>query len=265
MLKDIPVFDRGRTQPTQIIDAPVVCDEKNDEVLGIRQRALDERQAGRERVRLKVSIETARTSIIRKGIAIHQSAGQLERHLEHANDNIQDWPLAKFLRTERRYAALMVAERYRKLHDDATNDSVMSGKTYGGELDAAHRLDLDESNGRLLDKGERVSKGKDRDVTVMPGGAVPAKKWQGDNVINARIDATLELAVIRGKMGKCLDYFEMAVVGTATLEEVGNEYGIRNEKGATGSGRALVDIGLDNVARHWRIDLNVDEKLPIAA
>lgn len=264
MTKDIPVFDRGHTPPAQLIDAPIATDDKDDEVLGIKLRSIEDRLAARERVKVKVAIESARTSIIRRAIAIHQSAGQLERHIEHANDN-QDWPLAKFLRTERRYAALMVAERYRKLYDEATNDSVLSGKTYGGELEAVRQSELDESTGRLLDKGERVAKGKARDVTVLPGGAVPAKKWQGDNVINIRIDGIRELALLRGKMGKCLHYFEMAVVFNATLEEVGNEYGIRNEKGATGSGRALIDIGLDNAARHWRIDLAVDEKLPAAA
>jgi hypothetical protein len=264
MLRDIPVFDRGHTPPVQLINAATLPDLPADEVLGIRQRAMAERQAARERVKVKVAIETARTSIIKRGIAIHQSAGQLERHLEHANDN-RDWPLAKFLRTERRFAALMVAERYRKLHDTATNDSILSGKTYGGELEAGRQTKLDESTGELADKGERLSKGIARDVTALPGGAVPAKKWQGDNAINSRIDAIRELAILRGKMGKCLHYFELAVVGNATLEEVGNEYGIRNEKGATGSGRALVDIGLDNAARHWRVDLSVDDKLLVAA
>lgn len=263
MPKEIAVFDRAHMPPAKLVETPHQLVE-DDTPIGRRQRTPGERQAARDRVAAKLAVETARTSIIKRGIAIHQSAGQLEHHLDHANDN-QDWPLAKFLRTEKRYAALMVAERYRKLHDAATNDSMLSGKSYGGELDAAHRRDLDESTGKLIDKGERIARGKDRDITVLPGGAVPAKKWQGDNVINARIDAILELAVLRGKMGRCLHYFEMAVVGTATLEEVGNEYGIRNEKGATGSGRALVDIGLDNAARHWRIDLTVDERLPVAA
>lgn len=139
MTKDIPVFDRGRTQPALLIDAPIVHDEKDDEVLGMMLRGIEERQAARERVKVKVAIETARTSIIRRSIAIRQSAGQLECHLTHANDN-QDWPLAKFLRTEKRYAALMVAERYRKLHDDATSDVILSGKSYGDELNAGRGL-----------------------------------------------------------------------------------------------------------------------------
>ena len=268
MPNDIPVFDRAHTTPLQLIDSPMLLDQSDqpdDEVIGLRRRARDERVAARERIKSKAAVETARTSVLRRAIAIRQSAGQLERHLTHANDNLQDWPLAKFLRTEKRYAALMVAERYRKLHDVAMSDATLSGQTYGGELESAHRLDLDESSGKLVDKGERVVRGKTADITVMPGGAAAPKRWQGDNAINGRIDAIYELAILRGKLGKCLDYFEMAVVGNATLEEVGNAYGIRNEKGATGSGRALIDIGLDNAARHWRMDLDFDVPIDRAA
>lgn len=263
-MREVPVFDRIAV-PEPFLDSAHTHPE-DLEPIGRQASTPEVRAAARERVARKTMIETARLSILRRGIAIHQSAGKLERHLKPANDNAQDWPLAKFLRTERRFAALMVAERYRKLHDAATTDVTLSGQAYGGELDNAHRLDLDESTGDLRDKGERGTRGKDKpDVTVMPGGAAPARKWNGDNVVNNRIDARQELAVLRGKMGMCLPFFEMAVIDRASLEEVGNLFGIKNQKGATGSGRALVDIGLDIAARHWRMDLSLDGRLTAAA
>lgn len=167
-----------------------------------------------------------------------------------ANDN-QDWPLQKLLRTERNAHCLALAERYRELHDTATNQVELVGK----EADNLYIVQNVDEDGKV--NGAKVVRGKKAFVDAQPSrnrAAPVPKKWNGDWPILAAIDAKRELAIIRAKLAyvpKILDAFEWSVVDSLTLEEIGKRLGA-GSKGAKGEARARVFDGFEIVDRHWR-------------
>ncbi|MDQ0317361.1 hypothetical protein [Amorphus orientalis] len=178
-----------------------------------------------------------------------------------ANDN-QDWPLAKLLKTEGHERHLRLAERYRRMYENARAIVELAGRDPGDDIYQARRTDLDPSTGRLVDKGVRAigpAKGATggRRLRTDPsdpwGAPKPTPKpWNGEWVVLERIDAQRALARAQAALGVLQDAFEAAVVGNDTLEEIGRAFGVGNKSGAKGAGRALVFLGFDAVEAHWR-------------
>ena len=181
-----------------------------------------------------------------------------------ANDN-QDWPLAKTLRAEGRYLALMTAERYRDLWNAANLPHDLIGRDIGDDLYVLGDRRLDESTGEFIDKGPKALTGRKAQVDVAPTRAVKAdpdktkkrakpvpKKWQGDWPLLNHIDADRELAAVQDALGFLRDGFESAVVFGATLEEVGHDHGVGNKTGAKGGGRSIVMLGIRCVDEFWQ-------------
>lgn len=181
-----------------------------------------------------------------------------------ANDNL-DWPLQKLLRAEGNDYALRLTDRYRDLFHAATEPTELRGKDLAENIYIMHRADIDESTGRLVDKGEKKVIGKkvrldmpekravvaDPDKTKKRAKPVP-KKWVGDWPLLHAIDSRRELAEVQTALGFLREAFEAAVVFGATLEAVGRDHGVGNKAGAKGAGRALVMLGLQAVDEFWR-------------
>ncbi|MBB4290604.1 hypothetical protein GGE16_002644 [Rhizobium leguminosarum] len=243
MTEEIPVFDR------------------RDTILPIVQSA-DEWTPARTRIRsqgepvLQPNDGPSEEYRIRAGVAWYSS-----HHFrgQHANDN-EDWPLAKLLRTERNDLCLRLAERYRALHDAATMPTQLIGRE-ATNLFLVHRED---GNGKS--KGVKVVAGRKANLDTpakriaMAGvdgkamGAPVAKKWNGDQVILAAIDAKRELAILRARLAyvpKILDAFEWAVCDGLTLDAIGKRLGA-GSKGAKGEARARIFDGFEIVDRFWR-------------
>jgi hypothetical protein len=248
---EIPFFERVSIQ-TKIIDAP-------------GEWAPPRITGGKVRIKSRLPDGGPSSVEIDKRIAAWTSPAAW--HPEHDNDN-QNWPLAKTLRTEKRIHALMLAERYRAIFDLATTDVLIVGHDksediFAAGLSALHRTKLDEATGCIAYKGVAIRKAKgegDQAPTRIAPTTEETKKapksigkpFTADNAIIARMDARQELTSLRGKLGPTGAYFEMAVTESLTFEEIGNMRGISGKKGAVGAGRVLVDIGLEICARHWR-------------
>lgn len=187
----------------------------------------------------------------------HYYRGQL------ANDN-KDWPLAKLLRAESNDHCLALAERYRALFDAATDPTELVGRDASDNVYVMADLRLDESTGKLVDKGTKKVAGKkarldepatrsvkaDPDKTKKRAAPVP-KKWNGDWPLLNKIDACRELAAAQSALGFLREAFEDAVCHGETLEAIGRRHGVGNEAGAKGGGRALVYLGLQAVDAFW--------------
>lgn len=182
---------------------------------------------------------------------------------QHANDN-KDWPLAKLLRAENNEHCLRLAERYRQLYDWANSVTEIRGKDLADNVYLMHRTDLDESTGKLADKGVKTITGKkarldmpakravaaDPDKTKQRAKPMP-RKWNGDWPLLNKIDASYELAAAQSALGPLREAFEAAVVGGETLESIGRDHGVGNKTGAKGAGRVLVYTGLQALDEFW--------------
>ena len=257
MTEELPVFDRGAT-PTVI---HTTCEEWQPPRKANRE--------GRSRGDVvlmngeplpKIFLSVASASEVelfcRNGQAWYASQ---DYRSQHANDN-DDWPLQKLLRTEGNDACLALAERYRDLHNTATQPVALVGR---------EPVDLYEVQNRGKDgrwKGPKMVVGKRANVDTAPTRAVGSteetkkraapvpRKWQGDWPILAAIDARRELAYLRGKLGfvpKILDAFEWAVCDGLTLAEIGQRLGA-GSKGAKGEARARIFDGFEIVDRYWQ-------------
>ncbi|WP_163269653.1 hypothetical protein [Chelativorans alearense] len=172
---------------------------------------------------------------------------------QHANDN-QDWPLAKLLKAEGHDHCLALAERYRDLFDAANSSVDLIGKDMADNIYLMHRTDLDESTGKLLDKGAKKVAGKKArlDMHGKQSAKPIPKKWSGDWPLLHRIDANRELALAQAALGWLREALEAAVVGGEKLETIGRGHGARNPKGANGAGRALVFLGFQALDEFWQ-------------
>lgn len=178
----------------------------------------------------------------------------------HDNDN-QDWPLAKLLKTENETDKLVLAIRYRQLHNATSANIQLVGKDMADNIYLLHRSELDESTGRMKYKEVKevtgrkanVERSAKRVVTFKGKGmATPvAKKFVGDAPLINKIDAEAELARLRSRLGLVCAAFEAAVVEGRTLQQIGQDHGVGNPKGASGAGRALVFLGLAELAKCW--------------
>ncbi|MGV8939808.1 MAG: hypothetical protein ACOH2J_22045 [Allorhizobium sp.] len=234
-MTDTPIFDL-RDEPTSIIDKATEWTPT--------------RQATKRGFTIHLDSDGPciawRTSAQAARITSNKYSGQA------ANDNV-DWPLAKLLRTEGNGECLALAERYRDLHDAATQPTQLIGKEADDTFHLVQRLDKDGKP-----KGLKVVTGKKASVDSQPArnrAAPVPKKWNGDWPILDSIDAKRELAVIRAKLAyvpKIIDAFEMSVVDGLTLEETGLRLGA-GSKGAKGEARARVFDGFGIVDRHWRL------------
>jgi len=186
---------------------------------------------------------------------------------QHANDNA-DWPLKKLLNTESNMHCLALAERYRHLHDLAESDIQLFGKDASENVYLVQDGKIDDATGNVVSKGVKVLTGKKAIVETEPTqkaaiarpsvtrrlASPVARKWNGDDVIIGRIDAKLELAMIRSKLAvttNIIAAFEMSVVAGMTFEAIGLELGA-GSKGARGSARAWVFDGFQIADRFWR-------------
>ena len=180
-----------------------------------------------------------------------------------ANDN-KDWPLGKLLRAENNDHCLRLAERYRDMWNAANMPCQLVGRDMADNVYLMHRTDLDESTGKLTDKGLKKVKGKNAVLDAPAKRAVAAdpdetrnrakpipKKWNGDWPLLHHIDASRELAAAQTALGWLREAFEAAVCHGETLEAIGRNHGVGNKKGAAGGGRALVFLGLQCVDEFW--------------
>ena len=146
-----------------------------------------------------------------------------------SNDNI-DWPLAKLLKTEGLDYHMRLAERYRDLHEAATATTELRG----GEPNDLYMLEDVDKNGKshgakkITGKKATPESAATRKVLPLDGmkklSAPVPKKWNGDWPLLARIDATRELAIVRGQLAfvpKILDAFEWAVIDGLSLADIG--------------------------------------------
>lgn len=176
-----------------------------------------------------------------------------------ANDN-EDWPLQKLLRTEKNDHCLYLAERYRDLHDTASQPTQLIGH----EPEDLYEVQNRDKEGKW--KGPKIVTGKRSNQSVAPARMVAAnddgkkraapvpKKWNGDWPILAAIDAKRELAILRYKLAyvpTILDAFEWSVVDGLTLDEIGKRLGA-GSKGAKGEARARIFDGFGIIDRYWR-------------
>jgi hypothetical protein len=182
----------------------------------------------------------------------------------HDNDN-QDWPLAKLLKTENELDKLVLAIRYRQLHNATSAVVDLVGKDMADNVYLVHRSELDESTGRLKFKEVKQVTGKKANVETSAkrkvvtfkgkGLASPvAKPFVGDEPINRKIDAESELAWLRSRLGLICRAFEAAVIDGHTLQQIGTDHGVGNPKGASGAGRALVFLGFTELESCWAQD-----------
>jgi len=171
------------------------------------------------------------------------------------NDNNINWPIGKALLAEGNHDLLKYAMRYRKIYDQAKSEVALGFKgTPPAEMTIARRSTLDESTGRISYGAEvlRVSAGIDiPSVQKTPtnsdskkNAAPVPKPWTGDMELINALDARGLLAMLQSRIGSTLEPFEMAVVESATLEQVGNAAGIASRGGAMAAGRAIVHMGL---------------------
>ncbi len=238
---DTPVFDRRDTMPA-------IMDEHEDWT-----------------ARLSFTIPGVRVSLPSDGPdlewRLEAQAARLTSNLysgQHDNDN-QDWPLAKLLRTERNDHCLQLAERYRAIHDLAT----MPVELVGREAENLYMVTNEDADGES--KETKVVKGRKANVETAPSTKATAtdttrklatpvpKQWNGDRLLLAAIDARRELAYLRGKLAfvpAILEAFEWSVVDGLTLEGIGKRLGA-GSKGAKGEARARVFDGFGIVDRYW--------------
>lgn len=250
---DIPVFDRKN------IESPIVDKEPDWTPRRTRVKRGDVVLMLGEPLP-KIFLSTATEAELERfrlnGCAWYASEGY---DGQAENDN-EDWPLQKLLRTEANAHCLTLAERYRDLHDTAMQPTQMIGR----EPEDLYEVQNRDKEGKW--KGPKVVTGKRSNQSVAPTRLVAAnddtkkraapvpKKWQGDWPILAAIDAKRELAIVRAKLAyvpKILDAFEWSVVDGLTLEEIGKRLGA-GSKGAKGEARARVFDGFEIVDRHWR-------------
>ncbi|AEH77527.1 hypothetical protein SM11_chr0244 [Sinorhizobium meliloti SM11] len=242
---NVPVFDRRDTLPTLVDDA-------------------DDWQPARRHIKARgVTVKLPSDGPDLNWRLDAQAARLTSNRLsgQHANDN-QDWPLAKLLRTEKNDHCLALAERYRNLHDTAQTP-LLAGRE-AADLYVVHNTDEDGK-----DKGAKVITGRKANMDTAPRRIVMAgsetktraapvpKKWNGDWLLLASIDARRELAVLRYRLAyvpKILDAFEWAVVDSLTLAEIGARLGA-GSKGAKGEARARIFDGFGIVDRFWRTQL----------
>ena len=240
--EEIPVFDRRDTLPAILDEGEWAPRRTRIQSRGVTVRLPTDGPS----LEWRHDAQAAR-------ITSNQYSGQ-------ANNDNEDWPLQKLLRTEKNEHCLSLASRYRNLHDTATMPTQLIGRE-GGGLYVVHNSD---EEGR--DKGPKVVTGRKANIdtparrstlasdeTKKRAAPVP-KAWTGDWPILAAIDAKRELAFLRGKLGfvpNILAAFEWSVVDGLTLEEVGKRLGA-GSKGAKGEARARIFDGFGIVDRYWR-------------
>lgn len=231
--KEVPVFDRRDTLPAILDKEADWAPPRKQTERGVTV-TLD---SDGPSVSWRISAQAAR-------ITSNKYSGQA------ANDNV-DWPLAKLLRTESNNHCLALAERYRALEELASRPTGLIGK----EADNLYMVENVDEDGKS--KGTKVVTGKKATVDTQPRRNMAApvpKKWNGDLLLLASIDAKTELAVLRAKLAyvpKILDAFEWAVCDNLTLADIGARLGA-GSKGAKGEARARIFDGFEIVDRHWR-------------
>lgn len=242
LINELPVFDRRDALPA-ILDEP-------DEWIGSRISRLPG-------VRIAVPSDGPALEWRHAAQAARLTSNAFSG--QHANDN-EDWPLRKLLNTERNTHCLALAERYRAVHDL----SVAPVQLVGKEAENLYVMTNEGPNG--TPKEVKVVKGRKATVetaatqktaasdTVRKLAAPVPKKWHGDRMLIAAIDARQELAYLRAKLAyvpKILDAFEWAVVDNLTLAEIGSRLGA-GSKGAKGEARARIFDGFEIVDRYWQ-------------
>jgi hypothetical protein len=184
------------------------------------------------------------------------------RYSGQADNDNQAWPLAKVLRRDGQDYHLSLAERYRKIFDRAHAVVDLLGKDPADDIFELRRVELDESSGKLKDKGPKRIGGKHPEQESAPRQAAKAnpeltkraakpvpRKWNGDAPLLDRLDASDELAALRRELGWLREPFEAAVVDGDRLEDVGRREGAGQGAGAVG--RALVNLGFQAVDHYW--------------
>lgn len=174
------------------------------------------------------------------------------------NDN-EDWPLQKLLRTEKNEHCLTLAIRYRDMHDTAIAPIQLIGREPVDLFEVQNRDKFGKWKGPKVVTGKRANPAMPSQRAALTGeetkkrAAPVPKAWTGDWPILAAIDARRELAFLRAKLAyvpAILDAFEWSVVDGLTLEDIGKRLGA-GSKGAKGEARARIFDGFGIVDRYW--------------
>ena len=195
------------------------------------------------------------------------------------NDN-QAWPLAEQLRRDGNEALLSVAERYRTVYEAAMYEPRLVGNQPDDFWSPEQNHSINQKTGKLKLNGQKRSKtaaampvddGTFKVVSVtdeaweqmVEAGPVTfprrpkmqmLRKWNGDAVLIAAIDAKPMLARLQVALGPLLDVFEDAVISGMTFTDIGRTGGIGQH--AAGAGKFAVMLGLQTVQEEFRrIDL----------
>jgi hypothetical protein len=186
-----------------------------------------------------------------------------------ATNNNVAWPLAAQLKRDGLDAGtalfmddpdrdlLSVAERYRQLFDLA-NQAEQFGASEAGLTLALQQKLGDKTDPTPQYKGALVVRGapvvgdgtskatttSSDDGTAARRRSKPvAKRWNGDHLINGRIDARKEIEHVHSAIGAPLvGILDDACVYDLTLTEIGEEHGIG--QAASGAGKALAYLAL---------------------
>ena len=158
----------------------------------------------------------------------------------------------------------MTAERYRDMWNAANMPHDLVGRDLADNIYMMVDTRLDESTGKLVDKGAKKVTNKkarmeapaaravtaDPDKTKKRAKPVP-KTWNGDWPLLNHIDSSREISKVQTALGWLRESFEAAVVFGDTLEAIGHAHHVGNKAGAKGAGRALVMLGIAAVDEYW--------------
>ena len=196
-----------------------------------------------------------------------------------ANDN-KSWPLAEQLRREGNDVLLAVAERYRRTYDSAHTEAPLIGTQPDDFYSVEQRHSISSKTGKLKNDGpkrarhtETIGDGnykavpidddvrdeiENKVVTFRRKPMKPApKKWNGDNILLAAIDAKATIWRLQDALGPLLEVFEDAVLHGETLSDIGERKGA-NTVARGPAGRILVMMGLEVVQREFhRLDRQI--------
>ncbi|GLR49725.1 hypothetical protein KYK30_14290 [Shinella yambaruensis] len=241
MTKELAVFDRRDMLPA-IIDEGEWAPRRTVRAPGVTVRL----PADGPSLQWRLDAQAAR-------LTSNRYRGQAD------NDN-EDWPLQKLLRTEKNEACLDLAIRYRDLHDTATAPTQLVGREPTDLFEVQNRDRHGKWKGPKVVTGKRANPAMPAQRAAVAGeetkkrAAPVPKAWTGDWPILAAIDAKRELAFLRARLAyvpAILDAFEWSVVDGLTLEEIGKRLGA-GSKGAKGEARARIFDGFGIVDRFWR-------------
>lgn len=191
-----------------------------------------------------------------------------------ANDN-QSWPLAEQLRREGNEVLLFVAERYRRTYDAAHTEAPLIGTIPDEVWSPEQHHAINSKTGKLKLNGQKRSKtaaGMPSDdgtykivpiddevreeiesgvstFKIKPAKAI-TKKWAGDGILIAAIDAKKTIWRLQSALGPLADVFEDAVLHGETLSTIGERKGVTPQKSGA-AGRVLVMMGLEVVQREF--------------